>query len=146
MGVKCDHIADDLQTQWQDHFHMRDQTWKLLQYSILFFLGVIGLEYQIDDRVILSAVYLAVNITSLFGLFVAVHHRRRQREKFEMITIYAEELGLYELIAPVILKSKKGFFGKMSTSLFIIVMQTGLFIVSLFLLTKKLFPDWLTSI
>lgn len=139
MTIKCDHIASDLQTQWQDHFHMRDQTWKLVQYSILLFLGVIGLEYQINDKVILVPAYSAVIVTSLFGIFIAIHHRRRQKEKFDIITIYSEELGLYPLIAPVILKSKKGLGGIMSTSLFIIVIQAGVFLVSILLLIKKIY-------
>jgi hypothetical protein len=46
MVPRPDDISHDLQTQWQDHFHMRDQTRKVLQYSILFFLGVIGLEIK----------------------------------------------------------------------------------------------------
>ena len=74
---KAQLISNDLATQWQDHFHMRDQTWKVLQYSILFFLGAVGLEIKGVDEVIRATAYLAVIVTSLFGLAVAVHHRQR---------------------------------------------------------------------
>lgn len=60
-------ILSNLQTQWQDHFHMRDQTWKVLQYSILFFLGVVGLEIKRIDAIYLVLAYLAVFVTSAFG-------------------------------------------------------------------------------
>ena len=65
-------IALNLQAQWQDHFHMRDQTWKVLQYSILFFLGVIGLEIKAVDKAFLILSYGAVLCTSAFGVVIAV--------------------------------------------------------------------------
>ena len=131
-------IASDLQTQWQDHFHMRDQTWKVLQYSILFFLGVVGLEIKSIEKTFLVPAYIAVLVTSAFGLFVALHHRRRQKEKFEIIEIYERELGLYELIKPVIDKANEKVTGRINTSTFIVAMQAALFLVSAFLLGRIL--------
>ena len=103
-------ISDDLSTQWQDHFHMRDQTWKVLQYSILFFLGVVGLEIKGVDNTILMLAYIAVLVTSIFGVFIAIHHRKRQKEKFELIRAYAQELGLDKITEPVLSKASKPHF------------------------------------
>jgi len=131
-------ISSDLQTQWQDHFHMRDQTWKVLQYSIIFFIGVVGLQMKVTDRFILSLAYMAVATTSAFGVIIALHHRRRQKEKFEIIGIYERELGLDRLIAPVLEKSRKTWTGKINTSTYIVVMQLGLCVVSVLMLGKLL--------
>jgi len=37
-----DAMLKDLELQWQDHFHMRDQTWKALHNAALLFVGVIA--------------------------------------------------------------------------------------------------------
>ncbi len=129
-------ISSDLQTQWQDHFHMRDQTWKVLQYSILFFLGVVGLEIELEDKNFLIPAYFAVLLTSVFGVIIALHHRRRQKEKFKIISIYEQQLGLQDLIAPVIEKSHSGISGRVNTSSYIVAMQVGIAIVSFFMLLR----------
>lgn len=129
-------ISNNLQTQWQDHFHMRDQTWKVLQYSILFFLGVVGLEIELDDKTFLIPAYLAVLLTSAFGVIIALHHRRRQKEKFEIISIYEQQLGLQDLIAPVLKKSDSSISGRVNTSSYIVAMQVGIAIVSFFMLLR----------
>jgi len=129
-------ITACLQAEWNDHHHMRDQTWKLLQYSILFFLGVVGLEIKSIDKTFLVAAYAAVVVTSAFGVLIAIHHRRRQKEKFAMIVIYEKELGVYELIEPIIAKSKKGLSGWINTAMFIVAMEFGLCVVSALLLLR----------
>lgn len=131
-------IISDLQTQWQDHFHMRDQTWKVLNYSIGFFVGLVGLVIKKPDKVLLIPLCAAVIITSLFGAFIAIHHRKRQIEKFQIIGIYERELGLDELIQPVLDKSHKTLPGRINTSSYIAVMQCGLFAASVAMLVKIL--------
>ena len=132
-------ISNDLQTQWQDHFHMRDQTWKVLQYSILFFLGVVGLEIKSVDKSILVLAYIAVLVTSIFGVIIAVHHRQRQKEKFRIIMIYEQELGLSKLIKPVLDDAHKPVAGRINTSTYIVVMQLALALLAFLMLMKKLF-------
>ena len=138
MDDKMKAVSSDLQTQWQDHFHMRDQTWKVLQYSIIFFVGVVGLQMKVADKFILSLAYLAVSLTSALGVIIALHHRRRQKEKFEIIVIYERELGLYRLIAPVIEESRDTWTGKINASAYIVVMQLALCVVSIVMLVKAL--------
>jgi len=54
----------DLELQWHDHFHMRDQTWKTLQYIVLFFWGVVGLDIKTIAPGMINLGYVAVCVTS----------------------------------------------------------------------------------
>ena len=65
----------------------------VLQYSILFFLGVVGMEIKQVNTAYLVLAYGAVILTSAFGLVIALHHRRRQKEKFEIIAAHEKELA-----------------------------------------------------
>ncbi len=125
----------DMEIQWNDHFHMRDQTWKTLQYTIAIFLGVVGLQYKdgIDPNILLIA-KLALLITSLLGLAVAIHHRNRQDLKFDLINLYEEKLDLKPLIDPILDKYKSGFFNKVNTSTFICVGHAAMFCVAISML------------
>lgn len=138
MEVNKNSISSNLQTQWQDHFHMRDQTWKVLQYSILFFLGVVGLEIKQVDTVYLMLAYAAVFLTSAFGVVIALHHRQRQNEKFEIIAALEHELGIDRVIKPVLKKAHATWTGRINTSTYIVVMQTSLCVVSACLLGRLL--------
>lgn len=115
---------------------MRDQTWKVLQYSIFFFLGVIGLEIKGVDPIVLMTGYIAVLSTAVSGIIVAIHHRIREKEKFKIIGIYEHELKLDTLLNPVLKNACKGIFG-MNTAWYIVGMQIAIFAVSLALLIKR---------
>ena len=138
MGARREDISQDLHSQWQDHFHMRDQTWKVLQYSILFFLGVVGLEIKGVDSLVLVVGYVGVVLTALSGAVIALHHRRREKEKFTMIKIYEHELELDILIEPVLEKAHRGIFGRVNTSVYIVIMQIAILAVSTILLVKRI--------
>ena len=138
MDERKNAISSNLQTQWQDHFHMRDQTWKVLQYSILFFIGIVGLEIKKVDTVYLILAYAAVFLTSAFGVVIALHHRRRQEEKFEIIAAHERELGIDTVIKPVLEKAHATWTGRINTSTYIVVMQTSLCVVSACLLVRLL--------
>jgi hypothetical protein len=126
-------VLKDLEMQWNDHFHMRNQTWRTVTNSALLFLGVIGLEIKgIDDLYIVLA-YLAVVVTTVFGILVTVHHRKREKEKFCIIKLYEEMLGTYE-----VKKRCLGEKGLVNTSTFIVVMHCGIFVVAFALLIRKL--------
>ena len=112
----------DMEIQWNDHFHMRDQTWKTLQYTIAIFLGVVGLQFKADiDPNVLQIGKLALLATSVLGFLVALHHRNRQKLKFELIVLYEEKLGLTPHIAPILNKHTSGFINSVNTSTFICV-------------------------
>ena len=79
----------------------------------------------------------SISCTALTGLIIALHHRRRQKEKFEIIKVYERELGLYELIEPLLEKSKEGITGRFNTTNYIVAMQLAVAIVSIILLVKR---------
>lgn len=110
----------DMEIQWNDHFHMRDQTWKTLQYSIVVFLGVVGLQYKegIDTHILLIAKF-ALLAVSVLGFLVALHHRNRQNLKFELIKLYEKKLELMPLIKPILKEHESGFINSVNTSTFI---------------------------
>ncbi|MDX1813066.1 MAG: hypothetical protein R3240_14015 [Gammaproteobacteria bacterium] len=126
-----DAIKKDLELQWSDHFHMRDQTWKTLTNSILFFLGVIGIQFNVNEKFVLVAANFALVITAFIGWSVAHHHRDRQNEKFKIIQKYEEMLGLYSLKHDVLHNAKRGII---HTALFIEVMQLALCFIGITLI------------
>jgi hypothetical protein len=131
MSNNRDAVMKDLELQWADHFHMRDQTWKTLGNSILFFLGIVGIKFSSDTTLVLLASYFALVVTALFGWAVAHHHRDRQKEKFEIIEKYEEVLGLSAIKESVLRKAKKEL---VHTALFIEVMQLALTAIGVFLI------------
>ena len=131
-------MLKDLELQWHDHFHMRDQTWKILSNSALLFLGVIGLELKgIGDLVMVPA-YAVVILTALFGWIVATHHRARQRQKFAFIKLYEEHLGLYTLKSDIIKGGDTGIVGKIFTAVFVRWMHLSIGVVAILLLIRRI--------
>jgi len=134
-------MIKDLELQWKDHFHMRDQTWKTLSNSILVFLGIVGLEIKNVGNIVMLPAYCVLIFISFIGWAVAAHHRVRQEQKFLYITKYEEELGLLDLKEDIIKKvdSKTGLSGKIFTARFIEITHLGIILIALFLLIKRIF-------
>ena len=135
-------IIKDLELQWKDHFHMRDQTWKTLTNSVLFFLGIVGLEIKGVGNFVMIPAYFALILISLFGYGIASHHRVRQQQKHDIITKYEQLLGLYELKEIIIQEAdtERSFLGwKPNTAQFIKFMQIGIFVVGIFLMLRRIF-------
>ena len=136
-----DAMIKDLEIQWKDHFHMRDQTWKTLSNSVLVFLGIVGLEIKNVGDIVMIPSYLVLIFIASIGWAVAAHHRVRQRQKFSFIQNYEEQLGLFDLKREIIEKADKesGLPGKIFTARFIEITQCGIIIIALFLLIKRIF-------
>jgi hypothetical protein len=131
-------LLKDLELQWKDHFHMRDQTWKTLTNTSLFFLGAVGLELREVGKLVMIVVYAALILATLFGILIARQHRIRQGQKFAFIEEYEKQLGLYTIKEPIITEKKynKGFT-KFLVARFIEVMEICILIVAIFLLIRK---------
>lgn len=117
---------------------MRDQTWKTLNYSILTFLGVVGLD--VSGKISFAAVvisYLTVSVVSLLGFFTGKHHRLRQKQKFDIITLYEKNLGLYNLKKDIFLEKKKFLF----TAAFIEGTHLTMIVLQLTIITFKILYD-----
>jgi hypothetical protein len=138
-----DAILKDLNIQWTDHHHMRDQTWKTLTNSLLLFLGVVGLELKgVADTVMVPA-YILLTVASLSGLAVSCHHRLRQKEKFKYIRKYQDILELTPIKNPIKeefdnLKGCKRLANKANTVLFISIMHGIVAIIAIILLLRRL--------
>jgi hypothetical protein len=131
-----DGVLTDLQLQWTDHFHMRDQTWKTLNNAALLFVGVVGLEiYSGTPHIVMVAAYSALVLVSVLGLLVAWHHRHiQQKIKFPIIVRYEVLLGLTPVFDDILQEQgKKG----LSTSTFIVGCHAALGFISLLLLLRK---------
>jgi len=136
-------MLKDLELQWHDHFHMRDQTWKTLTNSALLFLGVIGLEIKDVGNFVMIPAYIVVVLTAAFGWIVATHHRIRQGQKFAFIKMYEDKLGLYEYKKEIINKGNiaKGLVSKIFTAGFIRFVHLGFGFVALILLIRRIFTS-----
>ena len=131
----------DLDIQWRDHLHMRDQTWKTVTASVLLFLGIVGLEFKEVGDLVMVPAYLLVALMAFVGWAVASHHRLRQKQKFAIITIYEKELGIFELKRKILEEAKEtdGLASKVFTAGFIRAVHICIGIVALLLLARRLF-------
>jgi cytochrome b561 len=139
-GSMREAMLRDLDIQWRDHFHMRDQTWRTVTNSVLLFLGVIGLEFKGIGNLVMIPAYLVVIMMALFGWVVAGHHRLRQSQKFTMITMYEKKLELFDLKKDILEQgdAKSGFASKAFTAVFIHAIHISIGVVAFLLLIRRL--------
>jgi hypothetical protein len=134
-----DAMLKDLELQWKDHHHMRDQAFKALTNSVLVFLGVVGLEIKDVGNIVMIPSYCVLIFIALIGLIVAAHLRIRQGQKFLFIGIYEKELGLFQFKEESI-KKEQGILGpfKIFTTRLIETLQGGLMVIAFFLLINRI--------
>jgi hypothetical protein len=120
---------------------MRDQTWKVITNSMLFFLGVVGLEIKDVSNLVIIPAYIGLVATTFAGWAVASHHRVRQGQKFKMIKKYEQLLGIYNIKIDILEEKQedKRFFGKIFTVYYIEVIQICIGVVALLLLLRRFF-------
>ena len=122
-----------LDIQWQDHFQTRSQTWKALEITALIAVGLVGLDWKIDNPHVTVVAACLLAIVALFGMQITLRHRNRvEVMKFNIIKSVGEELGLVDskLELPKPIHWWYVFlFWKSNTSLFILRMQ---FVILLF--------------
>jgi hypothetical protein len=129
----------DLDIQWRDHWHMRDQTWKTVQNSLLLFLGVVGLELKGLGDLVMVPAYLIVVMMALFGFSVARHHRLRQDQKFRIIEKYESDLGIYEKKRDILHPTDaRAPLAKVFTGRFIQAIHLSFGVVGILLLLRRL--------
>jgi hypothetical protein len=121
-------IVANLNVQWQDHFHMRDQTWKVVQSCLLFFAAALALELKGVPTAVRIVSYSAVIVSCIFGVLISAHHRRRQREKFKLIRVYERELRLAPLMDELL-----GQKERLNTASFVVVLLVAIVALSVVL-------------
>ncbi len=128
--IDAESVRKVLELEWQDHFHMRDQTWKTLQIEAALVLGLIGADLKFETLWVTGAIGLLIMLSAISGFMITLHHRNSQKLKFENIIRFEEWL---RLITPELLegvKPPKPFAwvdlihpGRMNTPLFIMRMH-----------------------
>ncbi len=133
-----DSVLKLLEIEWQDHFHMRDQTWRTLQIEAALVLGLVGADLKFESLWVTGAIGLLIILSTMSGFMITLHHRRNQQFKFENIIRCEKWLGL---IGPDLLVGVKppvpfkwiALFhpARMNTPLFIMRMHLaiGLFVI-----------------
>ena len=133
-----------LDIQWQDHFQTRSQTWKALEITAIIAVALVGLDWQISNRLVTVVAAFLLSTVALFGMQITLRHRNVvEIRKFNIIKSVGEELALVDsnLELPQPIHWWDVFlFWKSNTSLFILRMQ---FVILLFAI-GYLVLRWLT--
>jgi len=122
-----------MEMEWLDHFQTRNQTWKSLEIEAVLAIGLIGIDWQLDNIFATSMVGVLLIISAFFGLMITVRHRNNvEVMKFIHIIDIEKRLGMLEPDLFGDVKKPKPFMWpeffslKSNTSLFIIRMHLAL--------------------
>lgn len=131
-----------LEIEWQDHFQTRTQTWKTLEIEAPLVIGLIGIDWQLRNRLATMIVAALLIIAAYFGARITIHHREVEQNKISTIidienALGAAEMGLFTKVhRPSPLRWYSVFSRQSSTSLFILIMH---YILMLFGATYLIF-------
>lgn len=112
-----------LDIQWQDHFQTRTQTWKALEITAVLAVALVGLDWQIGNRIVTIGVAALLFIVAQFGILITLRHRAVEVTKFRIIASLEKQLGIADesLKLPQLTNWFSIFqFWKSNTSLFIL--------------------------
>jgi hypothetical protein len=90
-----DALLKVFETEWQDHFQTRVQTWKALEVAALLTVAIVGIQWKATHPLvgILSSILLIG--VSLFGMQITFRHRNSvEIMKFSVIAKIEKRLGL----------------------------------------------------
>ena len=98
----ADSIRLAMDLAWRDHHHMREQTWRALQIEAALAVGLVGVDWQIQNIYVTIAAGVLVVIAAIFGVLITLHHRKGEIRKFTHIVNCEEALGLHgkDLLPP----------------------------------------------
>ena len=84
-----------LETEWQDYFYIRSQSWKSVIASGALLVGLLTASKTnfSDGFAIVGCVGLIA--LSVFGILVTSHHRKCEQEKLSYIKAYEKLLTIY---------------------------------------------------
>jgi hypothetical protein len=124
----------NLELQWQDHFHVRNQTWKALWISCFFFVVLLGVDWMLNIPSITYVSSIFIALTAISGIQITVRHRNMSElVKFKTISQIEKELGIItDHKAPVPLKWWHLFFlSRFNSSLYILRIHFFIFVLSI---------------
>ena len=131
-----------LETEWQDHFQTRIQTWKALEIAALLTVAIVGIQWKVTHPVVgLISSILLIGV-SLFGMQITFRHRNSV--EFTKFTIIKEIEKQLKFEAPGLGVPKKISildiirFWKSNTSLFLLRMQGIILLLGIVMLVLSL--------
>ena len=140
--MEPDHLLKIFETEWQDHFQTRMQTWKALEIAALLTVAIVGIQWKSTYPLvgIVSSILLA--FVSLFGMQITLRHRNSvEVTKFTTITeiekhlkFEATGLGVPKRISVLDIIR----FWKSHTSLFLLRMQGIIFLLAIVMLVLSI--------
>lgn len=131
------------ETEWQDHFQTRGQTWKALEIAALLTVAIVGVQWQAQLALVKIASSVLLIGVSLFGMQITFRHRNFvEKTKFTIISeiekhinFKATDLGIPKSITLLdIIKVWKS-----NTSLFLLRMQGIILILGIIMLAYSLY-------
>lgn len=139
-----DVILRQLQLEWQDHIQTRRQTWRTLEIEGALIVGLIGVDFKLDNLWVVSVLGFLVIIATLLGILITVHHRRGQVENFNRMYRLEEALDLHKPGFLDDIRPLKEFewtdvlnLRRMNTPLFIVWMHIAMMIFTLVYVVAK---------
>jgi len=127
-----------LETEWEDHFQTRRQTWKALEVAALITVAVVGVQWKSTDPSICFISSVLLIFVSLFGMQITLRHRNSvEVAKFTIITEIEKHLNFQatDLNIPKPIEILDIIrFRKSNTSLFILRMHGIIFLLAIVML------------
>jgi hypothetical protein len=94
-AADSDSIRLAMELAWRDHHHMREQTWRALQMEAALVVGLVGIDWQIQNVYATIAAGVLVLLAAPFGIQITLRHRQGEIRKFTHIINCEEALGLH---------------------------------------------------
>jgi len=141
-GMENDALLKIFETEWQDHFQTRSQTWKALEIAALLTVAIVGIQWKATHPFVgvLSSILLIG--VSLFGMQITFRHRNSvEITKFTVIDKIEKRLGLKAsgLGIPRRIELIDIFkFWKSNTSLFLLRMQSIILFLGIIMLVYSI--------
>ena len=95
-----DSLRVQLRIEWDDHFRLKDESWKMLQAQAVLLVGVVGLNYQADGVGVTVAVLSGILFIGVVSASLLYRNWKVQVDIFNHISVIEGLLGLKEPAIP----------------------------------------------
>lgn len=124
-----DSLLKSLDQQWADHQHMRDQSWKSLNYSVALFGAIITATFSKPLATYVLPMCVVLVLFTICGAFIAGQHADQQRRKLIAIQEIELKLGLGNVLKSLTFEGEPKckvarFIHKMHIAMFILALAT----------------------
>jgi hypothetical protein len=124
-----DALLKSLDQQWTDHQHMRDQSWKSLNYSVALFGAIITATFSKPLETYVLPMCVVLVLFAICGAYVAGQHAIQQKNKLIAIQKIELKLGLGDVLSSITFTREPRcqvarFIHKMHLAMFILALAT----------------------